>query len=48
MMHGQKNIKSVSYVFLLLCLYILIVMQVCSVLYILFSSCQLAFFGYPD
>ena len=37
----------VSYIYLLLCLYILIV-NVCSVLYTLFSSCQLAFFGYPD
>jgi hypothetical protein len=42
------------YVFLLLCLCILIVMfmysycYVCSVLYILFSSCQLAISGYPD
>jgi hypothetical protein len=36
----------VSYVFLFLCLCILIV-YVCSVLYILFSSCQLALFGYP-
>jgi hypothetical protein len=34
--------NSVSYVFLLLYLCILIVM------YVLFSSCQLALFGYPD
>jgi hypothetical protein len=46
--------NSVSYVFLLLCLCILIVMftysycYVCSVLYIPFSSCQLALSGYPD
>ena len=33
------------YVFLLLCLCIPIV---CSALYILFSSCHLALFGYPD
>jgi hypothetical protein len=32
----------------LLCLCILIVMYVCSVLYILFSSCQPAFIGYSD
>jgi hypothetical protein len=38
----------VSYVLLLLCLYILIVMYVCSILHILFSSSQLALFGYTD
>jgi hypothetical protein len=44
----------VNYVFLLLCLYIFTVMlmysywHVCSVLYILSSSCQLALFSDPD
>ena len=37
----------VNYAFLLLCLYIVIVI-VMYVPYILFSSCQLAFYGYPD
>ena len=39
------SFNSVSYVFLLICLCILIIM---CVLYILFSLCQLALFGYPD
>jgi hypothetical protein len=38
--------------FVKLCIFIVMFMHsycyVCSVLYILFSSCQLAFFGYPD
>ena len=37
----------INYVFLLLCLCILIVTYI-LLLYILFSSCQLALFGYPD
>jgi len=38
--------SSASYVFLLLCLCIIIVMY--ALFCILFSSCQLAFFGFPD
>jgi len=41
---GVNHIFLVMNTFLLLCLYILIVM---NVLYILFSSYHLAFFGYP-
>jgi len=41
-----------SFNFVKLCIFIVMFVYsycyVCSVLYILFSSCQLALFGYPD
>jgi hypothetical protein len=47
LLRATAEIRSV-YIYLFIYLFIYSYYYVCSVLYILFSSCQLAFFGYPE